>query len=81
MSVADELTSLPDPSATNGTALRTLEERLLGRTATVGIVGMGYVGLPLLLEVSAAGFPAIGVDIDRVKIDSTATAEGWLARR
>ena len=42
--------------------IRDMEE---GR-ATVGVVGLGYVGLPLVLLASDAGFRVIGFDIDPV---------------
>jgi UDP-N-acetyl-D-glucosamine dehydrogenase len=41
-----------------------LEERLESRSATVGVVGLGYVGLPLAVAFARAGFPVIGVDAD-----------------
>jgi UDP-N-acetyl-D-glucosamine dehydrogenase len=41
-----------------------LEERLTDRSATVGVVGLGYVGLPLAVAFARAGFPVIGVDAD-----------------
>ncbi|MFI5326910.1 MAG: NAD(P)-binding domain-containing protein, partial [Candidatus Rokuibacteriota bacterium] len=41
-----------------------LEERLTGRSATVGVVGLGYVGLPLAVAFARAGFQVIGVDAD-----------------
>ncbi|HSL49224.1 MAG TPA: nucleotide sugar dehydrogenase [Candidatus Deferrimicrobiaceae bacterium] len=41
-----------------------LEERLRSRAATVGVVGLGYVGLPLAVAFARAGFPVIGVDAD-----------------
>jgi UDP-N-acetyl-D-glucosamine dehydrogenase len=41
-----------------------LEERLKNRSATVGVVGLGYVGLPLAVAFARAGFPVIGVDAD-----------------
>jgi UDP-N-acetyl-D-glucosamine dehydrogenase len=41
-----------------------LEERLKGRSATVGVVGLGYVGLPLAVAFARAGFQVIGVDAD-----------------
>jgi UDP-N-acetyl-D-glucosamine dehydrogenase len=47
---------------------KTLRERLAGRTATVGIVGMGYVGLPLAIAAQRAGFNVIGFDIDQEKV-------------
>jgi UDP-N-acetyl-D-glucosamine dehydrogenase len=46
-----------------------LENRLNNRTAKVGVVGLGYVGLPLLLSVARAGFNVVGFDIDGTKID------------
>ena len=39
----------------------------LPQTATIGIVGLGYVGLPLLLAYARAGFHVIGFDIDESK--------------
>jgi UDP-N-acetyl-D-glucosamine dehydrogenase len=41
-----------------------LEERLQSRSAVVGVVGLGYVGLPLAVAFARAGFPVIGVDTD-----------------
>ncbi len=41
-----------------------LEERLKSRSATVGVVGLGYVGLPLAVAFARAGFRVIGVDAD-----------------
>jgi UDP-N-acetyl-D-glucosamine dehydrogenase len=45
-----------------------LEARLVSRKAVIGIVGLGYVGLPLAMAVANAGFSAIGFDIDAEKI-------------
>ena len=41
-----------------------LKQRLEGRVATVGIIGLGYVGLPLAVAFAKAGFTVIGVDAD-----------------
>ena len=41
-----------------------LKERLESRTATVGIIGLGYVGLPLAVAFAKTGFSVIGVDAD-----------------
>ncbi len=46
----------------------TLLEKLEGRTATVGVVGLGYVGLPLAMEFVRAGYRVLGIDIDAGKI-------------
>lgn len=39
------------------------------RTATIGIVGLGYVGLPLMLRYVAVGYKVIGFDIDQTKVE------------
>lgn len=44
-----------------------LEERLKSRSATVGVVGLGYVGLPLAVAFARAGFRVVGVDADPVR--------------
>jgi UDP-N-acetyl-D-glucosamine dehydrogenase len=46
--------------------------RIGKRTAVVGIVGLGYVGLPLAIHFGRQGFPVIGFDVDREKIDCLA---------
>jgi UDP-N-acetyl-D-glucosamine dehydrogenase len=47
-----------------------LLQRIRTRTATVGVIGLGYVGLPLALLFSENDFPVIGFDVDRTKIDA-----------
>jgi UDP-N-acetyl-D-glucosamine dehydrogenase len=51
----------------NSTA--TLKSRVVSRTASVGIVGQGYVGLSLACAAADAGFPVTAVDVDRNRID------------
>ena len=54
-----------------GSAARTLAEwtdRITQRSARIGIVGMGYVGLPLALLMSEDGFAVTGFDIDEHKV-------------
>ncbi|VFM97732.1 MAG: UDP-N-acetyl-D-glucosamine dehydrogenase [Candidatus Kentron sp. G] len=48
----------------------TLIEKLEDKTAVIGIIGLGYVGLPLLLQYCETGYQVIGFDIDGGKIDS-----------
>ncbi len=43
-------------------------ERIHNRTACIGVIGLGYVGLPLLYTFHKGGFPVKGVDIDPQKI-------------
>jgi UDP-N-acetyl-D-glucosamine dehydrogenase len=47
-----------------------LNGRLSDRTARVGVVGLGYVGLPLAVEFARAGFVTTGIDLDHRKIDA-----------
>lgn len=49
----------------NATAL---EEKIRNRTARVGIIGLGYVGLPLAMEFAKAGFSVTGIDIQESKV-------------
>ncbi len=48
------------------------------RTAVIGIVGMGYVGLPLMLRYSYAGFKVIGFDIDQDKVDKLNSGQSYI---
>ena len=45
-----------------------LKERIARRDFTVGVIGLGYVGLPLVLRFGEVGFPVIGFDVDRAKV-------------
>jgi UDP-N-acetyl-D-glucosamine dehydrogenase len=56
-----------------------LRDRIEGRTAQVGIIGLGYVGLPLAKTFAAGGFPVLGFDVDLVKIDKLAKDESYIA--
>lgn len=47
-----------------------LTHRLLERSAVVGIVGLGYVGLPLMLRYASVGYRVLGIDIDDQKVNS-----------
>jgi UDP-N-acetyl-D-glucosamine dehydrogenase len=48
---------------------RLLLEKLKNKQATVGILGLGYVGQPLMLRYSDLGFKVIGFDVDAEKVD------------
>ncbi len=55
-----------------------LIERLQSRTATIGIVGLGYVGLPLLLRYSEMGYKVVGFDIDPSKVESLNAGRSYI---
>ena len=45
-----------------------LKDKIIDRSATVGVIGLGYVGLPLAVEKAKAGFKVIGFDIQESKV-------------
>jgi len=47
-----------------------LLDQIRNKEATVGIIGLGYVGLPLLIRFGRAGFPLVGFDVDTKKINA-----------
>ena len=47
-----------------------LEYKICNRSARLGVIGLGYVGLPLATEMAKAGFHATGIDLDRRKVES-----------
>ena len=58
---------------------RELIRRIESKEAVIGIIGMGYVGLPLALRFSEAGFWTRGFDLDTSKADSIASRQSYLA--
>jgi UDP-N-acetyl-D-glucosamine dehydrogenase len=50
------------------TAFASLHDRIRSRSARVGVIGLGYVGLPLAVEFARAGFTVTGFDVDTGKI-------------
>jgi len=59
--------------------LEQLLTRLRERHAVIGIVGLGYVGLPLALRYAAEGFHVLGIDIDAAKVDQLNRGESYIA--
>jgi len=58
------------PSSELASLSQQLKHKIENRTANVGIIGMGYVGLPLALLFSEQKFPVTGFDIDNSKVES-----------
>jgi len=55
-----------------------LLDKIRTKKATVGIIGLGYVGLPLLIRFGQAGFPLIGFDVDTRKINSLLHGDSYI---
>src|SRR5438094_4658391 len=60
--------------------LDSLELKLANRTACVGVVGLGYVGLPLALLFTDAGFRVTGFEIDAQKVEKLSKGESYIYR-
>jgi UDP-N-acetyl-D-glucosamine dehydrogenase len=56
------------------------KKKLAERTAHIGIIGLGYVGLPLALLFSEEGFPVTGFDIDPAKVEALNRGESYIVR-
>jgi UDP-N-acetyl-D-glucosamine dehydrogenase len=55
-----------------------LAEKIRSRTARVGVVGLGYVGLPLAVEYAHAGFHVTGIDLSAPKTDRINAGESYI---
>jgi UDP-N-acetyl-D-glucosamine dehydrogenase len=55
-----------------------LNDRILKRKAKVAIVGMGYVGLPLGIEIARSGFPVVGIDLDPKKTAALKAGKSYI---
>jgi UDP-N-acetyl-D-glucosamine dehydrogenase len=56
----------------------TLKEKIDGRHARIGVIGLGYVGLPLAVEFCRAGFEVMGFDIDQSKTESINAGRSYI---
>lgn len=65
-------------AVTNGSAAEMLIQKTAKKTAVIGIVGLGYVGLPLALRYSEVGFKVLGFDIDQTKISKIADGYSYI---
>ena len=55
-----------------------LLEKIKNRQAAIGVIGLGYVGLPLVIEFCKAGFPVTGLDIDKKKIALLSQGQSYI---
>ena len=59
-------------------AAQQLMRRLENKTATIGVVGLGYVGLPLAVEYADQGFSTVGIDLDEERIQQLNEGHNYL---
>ena len=55
-----------------------LLNKIKNRQAAIGVIGLGYVGLPLVIEFCKAGFSVTGLDIDQKKIDLLSQGQSYI---
>jgi UDP-N-acetyl-D-glucosamine dehydrogenase len=58
--------------------LKSLLNKIESRKARAGVVGLGYVGLPLAVELAHAGFSVVGIDVQQSKVDSINNGESYV---
>ena len=66
--------------ATLSASLEQLHSRIRARSAKVGIIGLGYVGLPLALLFNEERFPVTGFDVDAAKVKSLNSNQSYIYR-
>ena len=58
--------------------MTTLAESIANKSARIGIIGLGYVGLPLIRAFIAAGYRTLGYDVDQSKVDRLKRGESYI---
>ena len=55
-----------------------LEVAIENGTAVIGVIGLGYVGLPLIDAFATSGFQTMGFDVDQEKVDRLLAGESYI---
>ncbi len=58
--------------------MQELEKKLQDRTARLGVIGLGYVGLPLAVEFAKAGFEVVGIDLSVDKVERLNRGDSYI---
>src|SRR6476620_8379018 len=69
---------MPEAQPAIEATAKLLEEKIRARTARVGIVGLGYVGLPLAVEYAKAGFTVTGIDLSQEKTKRVNAGDSYI---
>ena len=65
-------------ATTSVSTFQALKGKIEAKTARVGIVGLGYVGLPLAVEFAKAGFHVTGIDLQQSRVDRLMKGESYV---
>jgi UDP-N-acetyl-D-glucosamine dehydrogenase len=66
------------PANEVSTSYGRLEQLIETRNAVIGVVGLGYVGLPLIRALATAGFRCMGFDVDRAKVETLKAGNSYI---
>jgi UDP-N-acetyl-D-glucosamine dehydrogenase len=69
---------MPEAQIAADATAKLLEEKIRSRRARVGIIGLGYVGLPLAVEFAKAGFAVTGIDVSEAKTRLVNAGESYV---
>ena len=58
--------------------LKELKDKITGKKAKIGIIGLGYVGLPLAVTFAKSGFSVCGIDIDEDRVEKIRKGESYI---
>jgi UDP-N-acetyl-D-glucosamine dehydrogenase len=58
--------------------LESVQQKIATRTAKVGLIGLGYAGLPLAVAFAEAGFQVVGIDLQDVRVDALNRGESYI---
>jgi UDP-N-acetyl-D-mannosaminuronate dehydrogenase len=59
-------------------SINNLKSQIFNRKSTIGIIGLGYVGLPLAIRFSEEGFRVIGFDVDGKKVQMLNSGQSYI---
>src|SRR5215203_3370232 len=75
---AEPAASIADALAQVAAPRNQFDERIASRTARVGIIGLGYAGLPLAMSFAEAGFDVTGIDLNHERVRAVCEREAYL---
>ena len=59
--------------------MNALEKKIVQKKARIGVVGLGYVGLPLAVEFASQGFETLGIEVDPKKVNAISSGRNYIA--
>ncbi|HSU61302.1 MAG TPA: NAD(P)-binding domain-containing protein, partial [Bryobacteraceae bacterium] len=71
-------TDIAESASVQTAAADKLQQRITKKTARVGVLGLGYVGLPLAVEFAQAGFEVVGIDVQQSKVDQFNSGHSYI---